>query len=447
MLEEGSVLNEFRLLKALGSGAFGEVWLAQNPLALGNEHDPERVALKIPFQHDEDIVSEGKNLASLAHPNIVRIYRIGKANEQIFLVMEYMPGGNLLDKLKNQGQLSEAKAIEIVMQILQALTYLHGQGGVHMDIKPNNILFDANGTARLADFGITQFVDTKSYIYHVGGTHGYAAPEVYRTGRASKASDLWSVGIVLHELLAGHLPFQASTPANLMYKILHDPPSIAPDISAAVQAVILKTLEKDTQTRYRSSDNLMKDLEAVRQGPDINSINMVFVPIPAGEFLMGSNDGGDNEQPVHTIHISQPFVLGKYPVTYAQWQAVMGGKLADDLNRPVTNISWDDIQRFLHKLNTQEGGREYRLPTEAEWEYACRAGSTAAYSFGDDPKQLGEYAWYGGNSGSLLVGQRKPNVWGLYDMHGNVWEVVQDWYNGAYYQESVGRDPQGPAQG
>jgi formylglycine-generating enzyme required for sulfatase activity len=182
----------------------------------------------------------------------------------------------------------------------------------------------------------------------------------------------------------------------------------------------------------------------------INSIGMEFVPIPAGEFLMGSNDGDDDERPVHTVQIGRPFYLGKYAVTQAQWEAVMGNNpshFTGQPNRPVEQVSWDDVQAFIGKLNNKEGGTKYRLPTEAEWEYAARAGSTTAYSFGDDPGQLGEYAWYTDNSGGQThpVGQRQPNAWGLYDMHGNVWEWVQDWY-GTYAAEPV-TDPQGPSSG
>ena len=121
--------------------------------------------------------------------------------------------------------------------------------------------------------------------------------------------------------------------------------------------------------------------------------------------------------------------------------------LTGDRNRPVERVSWEDTQGFIRKLNMREGRARYRLPTEAEWEYACRAGSQTSYSFGDAPPQLDAYGWYADNSGEMThpVGQRKPNTWGLYDMHGNVWEWVQDWY-GAYAPEPV-TDPQGPASG
>jgi formylglycine-generating enzyme required for sulfatase activity len=181
-----------------------------------------------------------------------------------------------------------------------------------------------------------------------------------------------------------------------------------------------------------------------------NSLGMQFALIPAGEFQMGSTSGADDERPVHTVRLSKPFYLGIHEVTQGQWEAVMGNnpsQFKGDANRPVEMVSWEEVQQFIDKLNTREGGTQYRLPTEAEWEYAARAGSTTAYSFGDDSSQLGKYAWFEGNAGKTThpVGTLQPNAWGLYDMHGNVWEWVQDWY-GKYTAEPV-TDPQGPASG
>ena len=185
----------------------------------------------------------------------------------------------------------------------------------------------------------------------------------------------------------------------------------------------------------------------------VSPIGMEFVLIPAGEFMMGSDFVRSNEQPIHKVHISKPFYLGKYPVTQTQWLVVIGGlnpsRFTGDPDRPIESVSWDNVQEFIRRLNDREGGTNYRLPTEAEWEYACRAGSTTAYSFGNDENQLGEYAWYSDNSGSTThpVGKLKPNAWGLYDMHGNVWEWVQDRYGEDFYKRSPTRDPQGPDEG
>lgn len=181
-----------------------------------------------------------------------------------------------------------------------------------------------------------------------------------------------------------------------------------------------------------------------------NSIGMEFVLLPEGSFMMGSEHGDADERPVHRVTISQPFYLGVYEVTQAQWQAVMGNNpslFQGNPNLPVEQVWWDTVQEFVGKLNALEGGQKYRLPTEAEWEYAARAGSTTAYSFGDDPAGLGDYAWFKENSGGKThpVGQLKANAWGLYDMHGNVMEWVQDWY-GRYPTEAV-KDPQGSPSG
>jgi len=184
-----------------------------------------------------------------------------------------------------------------------------------------------------------------------------------------------------------------------------------------------------------------------------NSLGMEFVLIPAGELQMGSNDTGadDDEKPVHTVRLTKPFYLGKYEVTQAQWEAVMGNNRSHfkgDSAWPVESVSWEDVQEFIRRLNARERGTaSYRLPTEAEWEYAARAGSTTAYSFGNSASDLGRYAWYGDNAGGKThpVGQLQPNAWGLYDMHGNVWEWVQDWF-GTYPSGTVA-DPAGPTSG
>ena len=195
-----------------------------------------------------------------------------------------------------------------------------------------------------------------------------------------------------------------------------------------------------------------------------------FVWIPTGSFMMGSG-GYAREMPVHRVTISQPFYIGKYEVTQAQWQSVMGnnpsGFKGDNL--PVEQVSWNDAQEFIQRLNQINDGYTYRLPTEAEWEYACRAGTTDNYA-----GNLDSMAWYGNNSGQHFldaaaierdnmvtynerltdngnqthpVGTKRPNAFGLYDMHGNVNEWCQDWYYANYYSSSQGTDPQGPTNG
>ena len=198
-----------------------------------------------------------------------------------------------------------------------------------------------------------------------------------------------------------------------------------------------------------------------------NSIGMELIEIPAGKFTMGSpvgeKDHQNNEAQV-SVTLTKSFTLGKTEVTQGQWQSVMGTEpwtgqknVQADKDCPATYVSWGDATEFCKRLTdlertagTLKADEEYHLPTEAQWERACRAGTETAFSFGDDESKLGEYAWFDGNAKNVgeqyahKVGLKKPNPWGLHDMHGNVWEWCSDWYDGKLIG---GVDPIGPEGG
>ena len=184
--------------------------------------------------------------------------------------------------------------------------------------------------------------------------------------------------------------------------------------------------------------------EVIDLGKDVK---LEMVLIPAGKFKMGSPESEKarrNDEKQYEVTLTKPFYMGKYEVTQEQWESVMGNNPSSrtkGAKLPVTDVSWEDCQEFIKKLNASTKGG-YRLPTEAEWEYACRAGTTTAYSYGDSLTKTD--ANIDGLSISA-VGSYKPNSFGLYDIHGNVWEWCEDWYGD--YPAGAVTDPKGPAKG
>jgi formylglycine-generating enzyme required for sulfatase activity len=252
---------------------------------------------------------------------------------------------------------------------------------------------------------------------------------------------------------------------------------VEPDIAAAPPLQLkLKKTAAIAPSKVEILDKLLKDfeeswgkIEAIaptneemasgENGPAAekvitNSVGMTLRLIPAGTFQMGSPEvekGRFDNERQHQVFLSRPFYLQTTPVTQGQWLAVMGNNPArfkkGGPECPVEGVSWNDAKEFISRLNEMEKTDTYRLPTEAEWEYACRAGTTTRFGCGDEEAKLQDYVWYGENSGGKThpVGQKEPNTWGLHDMHGNVWEWCQDWY-GEYPPRPV-IDPPGPETG
>ena len=231
------------------------------------------------------------------------------------------------------------------------------------------------------------------------------------------------------------------------------------DASSAARSTptVYKDWPFDNEEALRRQKETAKTLRLpVEKDLDLGrGVKLRLVLVPAGRFIMGSpcsepyrDTGGLGDETLHEVTITRPYYLGKYELTQEQWQAVMGDgpSLFKDARNPVETVGWNDAVAFCEKARAKLG-LAIRLPTEAEWESACRAGTTKMFGESDKADALDAAGWYGGNSGTRLhrVGEKKPNPWGLYDMSGNVWEWCQDWV-GPYSPAPV-TDPQGAAQG
>ena len=225
-----------------------------------------------------------------------------------------------------------------------------------------------------------------------------------------------------------------------------DPAAVMPATGNLLVTPFTETKAKEAQKEVAKS--LQKEVE---EEADLGKgIKLEMVLIPAGKFLMGSpasENGRDNNEKQHEVILTKPFYMGKYEITQEQWEGVMGNNPSSKTKGaklPVTDVSWNDCQEFIKKLNEKTKGG-YRLPTEAEWEYACRAGTTTAYSYGNVMTKSDANFGYGEVGEIRAVGRYKPNAFGIYDMHGNVWEWCEDWY--AFYLERLVANPNGPTMG
>ncbi len=268
--------------------------------------------------------------------------------------------------------------------------------------------------------------------------------------------------------------FVETTPGDARVRILNIGPAFyqGMDLDPGRYHVEVSSDGYETEKRWVSlsageDETISMRLERVRAaqpaagGKKRNSLGMEFVYISPGSFMMGSpsgESGRDSDEKQHQVTLTRGYYMQTTEVTQGQWRKVMGSRpwsgkkyVQENANNAAAYISWNDCQAFIRKLNQMEGGNKYRLPTEAEWEYACRAGSSTRFCFGDSDGQLGNYAWYRKNAWDVgdkyahSVGIKKPNAWGFYDMHGNVWEWCQDWF-GNYPSGSV-TDPTGPSSG
>ena len=464
----GAVLDGWRLDQLLGRGGWGQVFKAcrgEDERALKVMH-PE---LSSDLAFVERFKAEILTLAGLrGHKHLVEIHGFGKDADCWYFLMEFIKGVSLEQYLMRNGALSAKQALPLFTRLADGLALVHARGVVHRDVKPGNIMLRApNGSPVLVDFGLAS-VGEGAGLTQKGQSAGYtpmfAAPEQLRGKSADARSDVYALG------------------ASLFYALNYDKPHLRePDqyepehAPEALREALTRALHPKPERRYANAGEFRAALEKPaappppppppvkpqRKAGDVytNSLGMKFAWIPPGTFLMGSPaneperegyDGADESQ--HGVTLTKGFHLGVHQVTQAQWQAVMGGNPSHFKgdNLPVENVSWEDCVAFCAALGKKDG-KSYRLPTEAEWEYACRAGTTTPFHFGDtisvnQANYDGNYTYGNGKKGvyrqkTTPVGSFPANAWGLYDVHGNVWEWCADWFGP--YPEGELKDPQG----
>jgi len=332
------------------------------------------------------------------------------------------------------------------------------------------------------------------------GTLVYMSPEQIKGKDVGKESDIYSFGVMLYEMLSGHPPFYKG---DINYQILNEKPELLNNISEKMNTFLMICLQKDYRNRFKNfslclqslKDKLQPELPEIEKtdplddDPDgyiVQPVIPEMIFVKGGSFQMGSNKN-KHERPIHSVTVSD-FYIGKYEVTQKEWKNFMynnpshfiWGKVigngflgissifnkVDLLDNPVDNVRWYDVVKFCNKKSKAEGlelcytgsGRNmicnfnangYRLPTEAEWEYAARGGNKSKDYKYSGSNTIGDVAWYDNNSNrkTHAVGEKQPNELGIYDMNGNVWEWCNDWYDKKYYNKSPNHNPKGADSG
>ena len=461
----GEILGDgrYKLLRPLGIGGFAEVWKAFDT------REQRVVALKaLHSQHGRDaskcerFLRGARKMSNLDHPAIVRVlgdvplFKELVPDDDVFFVMEYLEGGDLRAAVRG-GALDRAAARAAIFELGDALSHAHARELIHRDVKPANILLTGDGRAKLTDFDLVRAADTTGGTRtQAMGSFVYAAPEVMRDAKkADVRADVFGLAMTAVFVLHG---------ADLPVDALFDTAEFLEDeveTTDGVREVLLRGLARKPKQRTATVEEFCAELRDALAPPrpveappapvtpqsrshrprlsgrsvDLEALFTkietkdglvdLWREIPAGELV---KDGK-----VNTVIVA-PFQMAVVPVTNAQYLAfkkefklrsqrsVSGDEL---LRHPVVDVSSNDATGFCTWLAEQfDWAKGARLPTEAEWEYACRAGSTTKYWSGDTERDLAQVGWYKENSGSRThaVGEKEPNPWGLYDVHGNVWE-------------------------
>ncbi len=264
MFFRGQTVGKYKILSPLGSGGFGTVYLAEDTWI------DKKVAIKVPHKQNVDfgdLLREPRLLASLSHPNIVSILTAEKQENIFFIVMEYIPGDTLETVISRDGKIDLPRALDYTCQICNALDHAHQQGVIHRDLRPGNVLVTEGGLLKVADFGTSRFIELAAHGTTVIGSPPYMAPEQFH-GKAVFASDIYSLGVTMYQMLTGVLPYNTPTPADLEKLIkgeLVSPPRTRnPKIPARINDIVMKAVTPDVNGRYQRASDLLNDLLSAR---------------------------------------------------------------------------------------------------------------------------------------------------------------------------------------
>ena len=549
-LPAGFHIQEYELVRTLGSGGFAVTYLAfDNNMDRGcaikeylprylsvRESGDTVVAKSADTQEEFDwglerFLAEARTLAKFDHPNIVKVYRSFSAHGTGYIVMEYAEGDTFSEFLRRKGALNEVELKEILLPMLEGLGKVHAADFLHRDIKPLNIIIrDSDGSAVLIDFGSArQAIGAKDQHLTALVSGGYAPIEQYSSrGNQGPWTDIYALGALCYRALSGEDPYPATdrikddplVPLSKRCKgkaspeflkaidwalMVHEeerpqnvdewiraingeeialPPTasgsdstkrspskgigIIATVAASVALVVIgivvmvtrSSQDDPTEIAGDEIDVVLSDEELInnvladfseyqRQIASGSNTSLNLEPeltlISQGSFEMGDSSGGGDtdEGPLRTVNFANNFSLSKYEVTYLDYV-----RFANDTdrpmpdtgsfgvaNKPVINVSWEDAVGYADWLSAQTG-QNYRLPTEAEWEYAAKSGSNTNYPWGNtiqmDRANCDTCKAEGGEIGTIEVGSYAATLSGLHDMHGNVWEWVQDCAHDGY---------------
>jgi len=265
MVFRGQALGKYRIIEPLGSGGFGTVYLAEDTWI------DKRVAIKVPHRQNLDfgeLLREPRLLAALNHPNIVTVITAEKQDDVFFIVMEYVPGETLENLIATRGALELPLALDYICQIANALDHAHRQGVIHRDLRPANVFVTGKGLLKVGDFGTSRFLEIAAHGTTVIGSPPYMAPEQFE-GRAVFASDIYSLGVSMYQMLTGDLPYEMPAPGDLdrlrTGELVEPPRTRNPAIPVSIDAIVMKALAGDIASRYQQAEEVLRDLLQARR--------------------------------------------------------------------------------------------------------------------------------------------------------------------------------------